>query len=46
LRFFRGTHKIKDQKVIEDAKKLKILDVDIATIAEATGLSKEQIEKL
>ncbi len=31
---------------IEDAKKFKNLGVDIAIISEATGLSKEQIEKM
>ena len=34
------------QKGIEVAKKLKALSVDIKTIQEATGLTKEEIEKL
>ena len=34
------------KKSIEIAKKLKSMDVDIQTIAESTGLTKEEIEKL
>ncbi len=42
----KGIEKGIEQKAIEDAKRFKALGVDIAIIAEATGLSKEQIEKL
>ena len=34
------------QKAIEDAQNLKRLGVSISIIAEATGLSKEEVEKL
>ncbi len=41
-----GTLEGKKERSIEIAKKLKSMDVDIQTIVDATGLTREEIEKL
>ena len=41
-----GTLEGEKKKSIEIAKKLKSMNVDIQTIVESTGLTKEKIEKL
>ena len=41
-----GTLEGEKKKSIEIAKKLKSMNVDIQTIVESTGLTKEEIEKL
>ena len=40
--FSAGAH----QKALEDARNLKRLGVSVSIITEATGLSKEEVEKL
>ena len=40
--FFAGAH----QKALEDARNFKRLGVSVSIITEATGLSKEEVEKL
>ena len=37
---------LKEKEKLEIAKKLKNMNVDIQTIVESTGLTKEEIEKL
>ena len=41
-----GTLEGKRKEKLEIAKKLKRMNVDIQTIVESTGLTKEEIEKL
>ena len=41
-----GTLEGKRKEKLEIAKKLKSMDIDIQTIVESTGLTKEEIEKL